>query len=156
MRCLQWNWAHLKSVLVSSQNEAPFSQTSQATAVSPLNHLCCWACDIPTCTSPEWLFTSSGPPPPWVTNPVWDCLGLTLWLLLAPVVRNHLLISSLIFFPGWLVPFFCCVSIVFYLTYSFSLPRVYPPRYRGASSFLRVLLTKANQGVLVLCTKYSE
>lgn len=32
MRCLQWDWAHLKLVLVSQQNEEPFTQTSQAIA----------------------------------------------------------------------------------------------------------------------------
>lgn len=44
MRCLQCNRACLKLALESLQNEAPFTQTSQAAVVSPLD-LMCWAAE---------------------------------------------------------------------------------------------------------------
>lgn len=99
--------------------------TSYSCLTTKSSALGCWASGFPRCRSPERIFASSGPPAHWVTNPIWDCLGLSLWLLLAPVVRNHLLISDLIFFLAGLCHF-SVVPLLYFIWNSFFLPRVYP------------------------------
>lgn len=158
MRCLQWDWTHLKLVLMSRQNEAPFTQTSQAIAhywIICTGLLNLWLSfvyksrkDFCIFCSPSTLGHKSCLRLPW---PNFVAFAGSSGQKPPPDFQPHFFfLSGLCDFLGFLL---CCCCILSETAFAFL---DFSPWCKGALSFLRILLSSTNQAVLVLSTKHRK